>query len=100
MSGFSGVSPPQSMFSWSTSAEERRFRAGRAFGWLALSLSARRSGLLGEVRRIDERVAPRLTENRVLGAGSVAHSVLHERRPEGDAGAWCNEVGDVLDARV
>lgn len=55
---------------------------------------------MGEVRRIDERVAPRLTENRVLGTGSVAHSVLHERRPEGDAGAWCNDVGDVLDARV
>jgi hypothetical protein len=26
--------------------------------------------------------------------------VLHERRPEGDAGAWCCDVGEVLDARV
>jgi hypothetical protein len=75
-------------------------RAGRAFGWLALSLSARRSGLLGDVRRRDERVALRLTEKRGLGAGSVAHSVLHERRPEGDAGAWWSDVGDVFDARV
>jgi hypothetical protein len=65
-----------------------------------LSLSARRSGLLGEVRRRDERVALRLTEKRGLGTGSVAHSVLHERSPEGDAGAWCCEVGEMLDARV
>lgn len=65
-------------------------RPGRALGWLALSLSARRSGLLGDVRRSDERVPLRLIENRGFGTGSVAHSGLHERdRPEGDAGVWC-----------
>ena len=69
-------------------------------GWFALSLSARRRGLLGDVRRKDERVPLRLTEKRGLGTGSVAHSVLHERRPEGESGAWCCDVGDVLDARV
>lgn len=86
MSGFLGVSLPQSIFSWSVSAEVRRFRAGRALGWLALSERALRSGLLGDVRR-DERVALRLMENRGLGTGSVAHAVLHEERnADGEAG--------------
>lgn len=95
------------MFSWSASAEDLRFKAGRALGWLALSLSARRSGLLGDVRRREVRVPARLTENRGLGTGSVAHSALQEReRFEGDAGVWwcCEEgreeVGDVFEARV
>ena len=94
------MSLPQSMFSWSASADWRRFRAGRALGWLALSLSARRRGLLGDVRRKEERVPLRLTENRGLGIGSVAQSVLHERRFEGETGIWCCDVGEVLDARV
>lgn len=81
-------------------------RPGRAFGWLALSLNARRRGLLGDVRRREVRVPARLTENRGFGTGSVAHSTLHEReRLEGDAGVWCCEVGrwevgDVFEARV
>jgi hypothetical protein len=41
-----------------------------------------------------------LTENRGLGIGSVAQSVLHERRFDGETGAWCCDVGEVLVARV
>jgi len=44
---------------------------GRAFGWLALSLNARRNGLLGEVLRKEGRVPLRFTEKRGLGTGSV-----------------------------
>jgi hypothetical protein len=100
VSGFIGVSLPQSMFSWSISADGRRFRAGRALGWFALSLSARRRGLLGDVRRKAERVPLRLTENRGFGIGSVAQSVLQERRFEGETGMWCCDVGEVFVARV
>lgn len=55
---------------------------------------------MGDVRRKEERVPLRLTENRGFGIGSVAQSVLHERRFDGETGMWCCDVGDVFDARV
>lgn len=90
------------MFSWSSSADERLIIGGRAFGWFALSLNARRNGLLGEVLRRDGRVPLRFTENRGLGTGSVVlpASALYAREsPEGEAGTVLFG-GEVFDERV
>jgi hypothetical protein len=64
------------MFSWSSSTDERRICGGRTFDWLTLSLSARRSGLFGEVLRKEGRVPLRFTENLGFGTGSTTPSAL------------------------
>ena len=88
------------MFSWSASAAVRRISEGRAFSWFALSLSARRSGLLGEVLRKEGRVPLRFTENLGFGTGSTVPSTVYPRESaEGEDGAFW-PVGEVFDARV
>lgn len=89
-------------FSCSSSEEVLRVIRGTAFAWFVLSLSARLSGLLGEILRVAGRkLGLRLTGCLVFGA-SVDESTLYPRdKSEGDAGAlgeWfaLGDFGEVM----
>ncbi len=76
-----------------------RIRRGVGCAWFALSLNARRSGLLGEVlREPARRPTARFPEYLDLLQSSSAVSALNAReRLDGDAGAG-DEVSEVLRA--
>lgn len=77
------------MFSWSSSDDLLLVTRGEfAFAWFVLSLSARLSGLLGEIRRVAARKGGlRLTAYLGLGVSVEESAFCPRERSEGDVGA-------------